>query len=168
MRTGLFTVRMAVCLICVSMLAGCGGEPPPAVAVPAVQAPAIPAPPAEAQPMLPGRGDPKEKVEAQIAEHKQLLDSNPEDPDTAARLMAVGNLYRQKLMDYEQAAVYYRRVITEFPDSPQITLAFIQLGTCYEKLDDWRAANLLYREMTDKFPEDSQEHQYAVMKQNEL
>lgn len=102
-----------------------------------------------------------------IREYEQKLEAEPQGPDSPATLMAIGNLYRQKLLNYQEASFYYRQVVTNYPNSPQLSLAYTQLADCYEKLEDWRAAQLVYREIIERFPPESPEHQFAQQKQNQ-
>lgn len=115
----------------------------------------------------PERPTPQDEARKTIARYEQELEAEPDSPDTPARLMALGNLYKQKLLDFEQAAYQYRQVTTRFPDFAQVGLAYIELSDCYERLNDWRAAQMVYREMSERFPPDSQEYLYAQQKQNQ-
>ena len=102
-----------------------------------------------------------ERTHALLEEYEQRVSAQPGAEETPALLMAMGNLCRQRLMDYARAAHYYRRLISEFPDDPNIPTAYVQLGVCYEQLDDDRALRLHYNEMMRRFPEDSQEFLFA-------
>jgi tetratricopeptide (TPR) repeat protein len=110
----------------------------------------------------------QDKAKALISEYDARLALNPDDPDAAAVLMSMGNLARQKLQNYEQAAHYYRQIITDFPDADNIEMAYIQLGTCYERMDDKPAARRLYRDMRNRFPEGSAAHEFAAAQYGKL
>ncbi len=104
----------------------------------------------------------QDKARALISEYDAQLAINPDDPDAPVVLMSMGNIARQKLQDYEKAAHYYRQLITDYPNADNIEMAYVQLGTCYERLDDKSAARRLYRNMRNRFPEDSQAYEYAT------
>ncbi len=155
------------------VLSGCGGKPGepqqrggtvrPGFAPQQVDAQGAPAD----FPAPPERLTPQDEARNTIEEYTRQIEAEPDNPDTPARLMAMGNLYKQKLLDFEQAAVQYRELTARFPDYPQVGLAYIELADCLEKLNDWRSAQLVYREMMEHFPPDSQEYLFAQQKQGQ-
>ena len=155
--------------IAVPLLDG-DGEGGSEVAGASRRAPLVPeeVPPGE----LPERGNPprkspEEQTREIIAAHREKVEQAPESEDAPVLLLAMGNLYRQKLLDYENAAQCYIWLIGDYPDAPNITSAYINLGVCYEQLGQQDKANRLYREMSEKFPEDTVEHQFAQQKLHE-
>lgn len=96
-----------------------------------------------------------------IAEHVASLEGDLEPDASAARLSALGNLYKQKKQDYQTAARYFEELIQNYPDWPGIRGVYHQLMSCYEQLNDQPSLRLLYRKMVEVFPEDSNEYQYA-------
>ncbi len=112
----------------------------------------------------PKRETKEEKARKQIAEHEARLEAEPDGKDTPAFLLATGNLYRQKLRDYEKATEYYLILIKRYPDSPQFSMAYQQLATCYEQLEDGENVRWAYKEMMRAFPDTSQEHLFAKQK----
>jgi len=144
------------------------------------EAPAAPSGAATGSPVLPPaqqnletlqdvlQPDEQAKALAQIEEYQKKIDAEPEAEDTPAYLMATGNLYRQKLRDYEKASACYERIITNFPDSSGRRDAFLQLEACYLALEDQTGLRRLYDRMIDECPEDSQEYLYAKQKRDEL
>jgi hypothetical protein len=109
-----------------------------------------------------------DKTLALIDDYERKLSNDPPSPETPALLMATGNLYKTRLGDCSRAAYYYRTLITEYPETPNLSQAYVQLCDCYVTLDDTRALRLMCREMLDHFPPESQEYQYArsVLDQN--
>ena len=105
--------------------------------------------------------DEQAKVHAQVAEYEHKIEESPNAEDTPAYLIAMGNLYRQKLGEHEKAASCYERIIAEFPESSECRQAFLQLEVCYLTEEDRTGLKWLYRKMLGAFPDDSQEHQYA-------
>ncbi len=109
----------------------------------------------------PRRMTPQEKTKAILQQYEEELQQDSASENTEAILIAAGNLYRQKLRDYKKAAHYYQRYIDEFPNGPNISLAYVQLSTCFQRLNDGMGANRLHLQMQKVFPKDSQEYQYA-------
>ncbi len=97
-----------------------------------------------------------------IAEHEQKFDADPKSADAPAYLSAMGNLYRQKLSDYEQAASCFERLINEYPDDPSVRDSYLQLLVCYERLGDQENRRRVLRQLMEKYPAESQEHQFAA------
>lgn len=112
-------------------------------------------------PDRPQRRTPKEEAEAQVQQYHVQLRDEPVNENTPAILMAMGNLYRQRLLNYEEAARCYERVIEEFPGAMQISDAYVQLSTCYQRMNALEKANRLHLQMLERFPEDAIEHQFA-------
>lgn len=177
-RTNLYRgLRMGLCFgvagILVAVVLLCGGCRQSSASIKAAgdtpfQPRRVEATPEVLRPRAPqARPTPQEQAMELIREYEKKVELEPGSPDAAATLMAIGNLYRQKLMNYREATFHYRQVITNYPDSPQLSLAYMQLADCYEKLDDWRAAQLVYREIVERFPSESSEFLYAQQKQNE-
>lgn len=97
----------------------------------------------------------------QIAEHEAKIEANPDDEDVPAYLMAMGNLYRQKMLDYESAAECYKRLLYDYEDWEGVRVVYMQLATCYERLNKPFEAKAVYEQMLDVFPADSQEYEIA-------
>ena len=112
--------------------------------------------------------DEEAKTFAQIDEYQKKIDAEAEAEDTPYYLMAMGNLYQQKLGDYEKASFCYERIIADFPSSNAWRDAFLQLETCYLALEDETKLRRLYKQMIVGFPEDSQEYLYARQKYDAL
>ncbi len=79
-------------------------------------------------------------------------------------LIAAGNLYKQKFLDYASAAEQYKRIILDFPDWEGAHKVYIELATCYERLEQHENTLWVYEQMLEVFPEESQEHQFAKQK----
>lgn len=106
----------------------------------------------------------REQTEQQINEYRRLVDEHPDSADAPSLLTAAGNLYYQKLLDYEKAAECYEEVLGTYPNWENIRNVYVQLASCYERMENWEKARRVYRRMMDAFPEDSQEYQYAKAK----
>ena len=104
----------------------------------------------------------QEKALGVISRHQQRFDEDPRDPDAPALLQAMGNLYRQKLGDYERAAECYELLLEDYPDWTAVRRVYPQLATCYQRLDNRFEEHKVYRRMLKAFPEESQEFKYAA------
>ncbi len=100
--------------------------------------------------------------ESLIAEHRRYIERNPEADDAPARLGAMGNLYRQKLGDYRNAAQCYELLLHDYPDAAAARNAYIQLLTCYERLGDRENLRRICETLLKLYPPEAQEHQYAL------
>jgi tetratricopeptide (TPR) repeat protein len=109
----------------------------------------------------------RQKALATIQEHEEAIDAEPQAARAPALLTAMGNLYQQKLLDYEEAAACYDRILREYPESSQRRSAYIGLATAYERSDRPMQAMQVYRKMKQEFPQDSQEYKYAEAKLDE-
>ncbi len=103
----------------------------------------------------------RQEARARIEAHRQAVDRDPESEDAAVHLHAMGNLYRQKLVDYGQAAQCYEELLTYHPDSEYKRATYVQLLTCYDRLGDTSSRDRICRRIMDEFPEDSQEFEFA-------
>jgi len=103
----------------------------------------------------------QDKAQAIIADYQQRLDEEPRGEDAPVLLHAMGNLARQKLGDYAQAAQCYEVILTEFPEWEGIRKVYPQLATCYERLGQTSEEHKVYRRMMKALPEDSQEYAFA-------
>ncbi|MBI4559778.1 MAG: tetratricopeptide repeat protein [Candidatus Hydrogenedentes bacterium] len=154
-------VALVACLaVCVfAFLRGGSAEEEPGMAT---GAPADRALTAEAPaPASRVRQAPDVRAQATIAEHQAKIDSDPKSPDAPGLRLAQGNLYRQKLRDYAEAARCYELLLLDHPDWEGIGNVYPQLCTCYEKLGETEKARRLFNDMLQKFPADSQEYLYA-------
>lgn len=108
--------------------------------------------------------EPQEDVEQVIESYRERIEADPNDEERPALYQAMGNLYRQKLLDYEKAAWSYQQIILEHPDWNGIPRIYVNLATCYEKMDDYENTRRIYMEMMRVLPDDSQEYLYAKEK----
>ena len=107
----------------------------------------------------------RERALAQIREYEvKLEEEQPEEAQAAVLWGAMGNLYRQKLGDYGEAARCYEMALYNEPEPLNARKIYVQLGTCYERLRDKDKQRKLYEEMLEVFPEGSQEYEYANAK----
>lgn len=96
-----------------------------------------------------------------ISEHLDKLGTELEPDEAAARLSALGNLYRQKKGDLHTAASYYELLLERYPEWQGAPGVYRELMACYESTGDQQALRLLYRKILDSFPEDSDIYRVA-------
>ena len=97
-----------------------------------------------------------------IAEHQAAIEADPDAHDVPALLRASGNLYRQKVGDYEAAAEQYENLIYNHPDWPGTRGAYVNLAHCYKQLGEKEKERNLYRRMLTVFEEGTEEHNFAA------
>jgi len=112
-------------------------------------------------PPPPSRISEQEQTRAAIAEYREKVDADPHSAETPALLSAMGNLYLQRLQDYDEAAQCYVRIVLDFPGWEGAYAVYPQLITCYERKGDQKNINWLCQLMMKRFPEDSQEYLFA-------
>jgi len=162
----LVVVLVVIALVVVYKLAT-GGEAAPvgktagAAASRGVSAPDIPV----AAKQTPRMSE-EEKARTMIAGYQKRLAEDARGKDVPALLLAMGNLYKQKLRDFKEAARNYELLINEYPEWENIVAVYPQLMSCYELLNDQESLRWLYREMMEKFPPESNEYKYAQVKLN--
>lgn len=107
------------------------------------------------------RATDQELARKTIADHQAKLDTNPKSEEAPALLSAMGNLYRQKLLDYGQAAGCFERLISDYPQWPSIRDAYLQLVVCYDRLGDMENRSRVLRRIMSDFPPESEEYLFA-------
>jgi len=117
-----------------------------------------------AAPVRRERMTPKEKAESDIAQHRAKIEEAPDSEDAPAYWNAMGNLYAQKLGNYNEAIRCYEIVLSDFPDWPNIRGVYVKLADCYERIGETTKAQRVYRNMMRDFAPDRPEHQYAKQK----
>lgn len=115
----------------------------------------------EPEPPVPTPPSVEERTLATIKEHGEQIEADPDAPDAPARLAAMGNLYLQKLGNYQEAARCYELVLVDYPEWEGVGNVYIQVATCYERLEDRQNARRIYEKMLEHFPPDAQEYAYA-------
>lgn len=118
---------------------------------------AAPAPPAWA-----GRLSPADQARRLIHEYEERLKNDPDLEEAPSVIFAIGNLYRQKLGDHEEAAQQYMRILEEYPRWEGARMVYSQLETTFETLNDELGMRWLHQLMLDQHPENTREHVYAA------
>jgi TolA-binding protein len=109
----------------------------------------------------PQRMSEEEKAKTAIDDYQKRFAEDMRGTDAPAYLFAMGNLNKQKLRNFKEAARNYELLINEYPDWNNIAAVYPQLMSCYDLLNDRESLRWLYREMMEKFPPDSNEYKYA-------
>lgn len=161
----LVVVLVVIALVVVYKLA-VGGEAAPVLEnAGAAASNGLAAPNAAAAPVA-KRLSEEEKARATIASHQKKFEEDAHAEDAPSLLLAIGNLNKQKLRDYREAARNYELLIKDYPDWVGISGVYPQLMSCYELLEDSEGLRWLYKEMSEKFPPESNEYKYAQAKLN--
>lgn len=110
------------------------------------------------------RQNEQEKAREVIAEYRQRFEVNHDAEEAPALLEAMGNLNKQKLQDFKEAARNYELLIHDYPKWNGITKVYPQLMACYQQLKDEDGLRWLYKKMMEEFPPESNEYKYAQAK----
>jgi|GEM_PF-508092 len=105
--------------------------------------------------------DPADEARRTIEQHRARIESEPDAPERPALLQAMGNLYRNKLLDFANAAWCYEQIIHNYPVWAGTSMVYGDLATCYENVGDQENATRIYMEMMRVLPETTQEYLYA-------
>lgn len=156
-------LALAGCVVVAVMYRGWRSDtPPPADAAAQHRTNAAPDLPA-ATPTA-KRLTPAEEAERSIEQHRAEYDAAPNDERAPSLLLSIGNLYLQKLRNYDHAISTYEELISKHPEWEGIRKAYVQLGDAYEKSGQAQKAASVYEEMTRQFPPDSVEFDYATQR----
>lgn len=149
----------SVCVSAVALFAGRGANDAAdeAISETGRGTPEVPSPAMPTQKRL----TPAEEAARVIAEHQAELRLDPQSDRAPALLLSIGNLYFQKLQEYDQAISSYERAIAEYPEWEGIQKAYVQLGSAYEKDGQSEKAKSVYEEMMRRFTPDSVAYDYA-------
>lgn len=109
-----------------------------------------------------------DEAKRHIADYRERLET-AEGEEAAALWFSMGNLYRQKLGDYEAAAQSYEAILADYPDWSRISEVYTQLVTAYENLQDHANVRDICIKMKRHYPPESSEYKFADAKlQGEL
>jgi tetratricopeptide (TPR) repeat protein len=111
---------------------------------------------------VPQRVDPQEELLDTIEAQRAAVEADPRSEEAPGLLNAMGNLYLQRLVDYESAAEAYQRLLLEYPDWEGNYSVFPQLEVCYEQLGDGEGLRWLWGLMMERFPPESELHHYGA------
>lgn len=103
-----------------------------------------------------------EKALIDIDDEKAAITVETDPEKIAYHWLSIGNLYYSKVKDYEKAAEAYSKVVDRYPDTGSVERAFSGLTQCYRYLGDKERERLIYKEMVNFYPKDSEEYKDAV------
>lgn len=84
-----------------------------------------------------------------------FVDSFPTDGRASEALHAIGKTHQANAA-WQEAIDSYDRVFEEYPESPVIPLARLDVAECYINLGEWSEARGLYEEYLEKYPQHPQ------------
>ncbi len=103
----------------------------------------------------------EEKVLKTIESHDAKIKENPESKEAPAYLCAKGNLYRQKLGNFEEAIQCYESLLLDYPNWEGKRRVLLHLATCYNRIGNVKNEEWAYQELMKMFPAESAEYQFA-------
>ncbi|MCX5771250.1 MAG: hypothetical protein NTZ09_13420 [Candidatus Hydrogenedentes bacterium] len=160
----LVVVLVVISLVVVYKLATAGGAAPVGERAGAAVSNGVAAPNMAVAPVPAPRLSEEDKAKATIADYQKRFSEDARGKDAPAFLLAMGNLNKQKLRDFKEAARNYELLINDYPDWEGIAGVYPQLMSCYEQLNDQESLRWLYKQMMEKFPPESNEYEYAQTK----
>ena len=105
-----------------------------------------------------------EVARKEIREYQDKFRANPGVEKSAADLSNLGNLHYSKLGEYTQAAAYYEQLLKSYPKWEGNNVAYPNLASCYERLNEKKLAKYTYERMLDYFGSDTQHYLFAQQK----
>jgi pentatricopeptide repeat protein len=113
---------------------------------------------------IPSRTSTREQAKTTIAAYEKRYAASTDSAEKEALLEGMGNMARQRLRDFDEAARYYSLLIGRNPNKPGIENTYANLASCYEQAGNRAKAIDLYREMKHKFPAGSEPYLFAMSK----
>lgn len=93
------------------------------------------------------------KFEKAMSNFKDIITRYPQSPQAVDSYLLIANLYiiREKLTE---AIDSYRQVQLLYPDNKDLQVkVLISIASCYQQLNDWNNAAVIFREAFDKYPD---------------
>lgn len=106
----------------------------------------------------------QDKARDSIREYHEKFAKNPDKAKSAADLSNLGNLHYSKLGEYTQAAAYYEQLLKNYPNWKGNNVAYPNLASCYERLNEKKLAKYTYERMLAYFDSDTQHYLFAKQK----
>ncbi len=91
----------------------------------------------------------------------ELLQKYPTGQHAEDAYVLLGDVYRQRQRDADEALKYYQLAIEKFPAAAHVGMTQIKMGFAYEELDDIAQAKELYRLIVSQYRETSRVGQLA-------
>lgn len=102
-----------------------------------------------------------------VEEYTQKLQEDPNGAHAPETMIALATVYRRQ-GNFDDAAIVMEDLVEKYPDNPHARTARIQLPEVYQDAGDVSMARASYQRMMEFFPPDTQEHQWAQQRYNEL
>lgn len=81
----------------------------------------------------------------------KFIAQHPDNKLAANARYWVGETYYQE-KNYEQAALEFQRVITEYPGKEKVPAAMLKQGLAFKELGDTKSARFIIKELIEKYP----------------
>lgn len=86
-----------------------------------------------------------------VMQYEKIIPFYPESIYKAASLRLLGDIYAADYKDKEQAFIFYRRVIDEYPDSVELPTAYKHMAMVAQDMKDYDTALQVYDEIIEKY-----------------
>lgn len=105
-----------------------------------------------------------QRANAAILKYEKENEESGHGPVEEQNLYRLGNIYYSILFDYEKAVFSYQTLVTEYPETDKIQMAYVALADSYEKLGQFENEMSTYDIIMQKFPSNSPAYQFAEEK----
>lgn len=109
----------------------------------------------------PPQETPQQEAQRIAQGYEDDVAAKPDDPDAPVKLVAAGNLYLERMNDPVRAVGCYKLVLSRYPAWTGAPGAYRQLVKALDLSGNQMERVKVLMEMTEKFPVDSPDYQYA-------
>lgn len=87
---------------------------------------------------------------------KKYLEKYPQGEGIQDALIRIGDLYKDRLKDYDRAIIYYEEALQAKPNSYKLSSIKLKIGESYSQAGNYAAAVRTFQEILNNYPSDSE------------